>query len=303
MADAPETRREMRFACTSCGACCNRAPEVALSEAAALSDMFVFRLMFRLYDLPRTLAGQLASRAPGEGAGPGEGEGEEYYESKRLLAAFAARRSSARARHGGKIVEYTRYVIVSALALDAGAGACTALSDGRCAIYARRPLACRTVPFHYSRPEASAERDLQAFVATPGFGCDTGPGAPVVLAAGRIVDSGARLARGEAIERAGHDRRWAEAILRRLSTGAKTYALPSLREIEADAPFGATTISMHVAWRIAAEAGMIGAQACATLIAAQAAVIDRELASARWTPDARETLGGMRAEYLELLNA
>ena len=283
MADAPETRREQRFACTSCGACCNRPPEVALSEAAALADVFVFRLMFRLYELPRA------------------GSGEEFYESKRLLAAFAARRYSARARHGGKTVEYRRYVIVSALALDAGAGACTALSGGRCAIYERRPLACRTIPFHYSRPEASAERDLQAFVATPGFGCDTGPGAPVVLEAGRIVDPGALRTRGDALERAGHDRRWAEAILRRLNGGSAAYALPSLREIEADAPFGATTMSMHVAWRIAAEAGLIGAEACAALIAAQAALIDRALASAQWTSGARETLGGMRSEYLELL--
>ena len=301
MADAPETRRALRFACTSCGACCNRSPEVALSEAAALSDMFVFRLMFRLYDLPRTLAGHLASRAAA--AGPGAGESEEYYESKRLLAAFAARRHVAKARHGGKTVEYTRYVIVSALALDAGAGTCAALSDGRCAIYERRPLACRTVPFHYSRPAASAERDLQAFVGTPGFGCDTGAGAPIVLEAGRIVDPGALRARGDALARAGQDRRWAEAILRRLNGGATTYALPSLREIEADAPFGATTISMHVAWRIAAEAGLTGADECAALIAAQAAVIDRELASARWTAGARETLGEMRAEYRELLNA
>jgi Fe-S-cluster containining protein len=301
MVDAPETCRALRFACTSCGACCNRAPEVALSEAAALSDVFVFRLMFRLYDLPRTLAGYLASRATA--AGPGAGEGEEYYETKRLLAAFAGRKYSAKTRHGGKIVEYKRYVIVSALALDAGAGACTALSNGRCAIYARRPLACRTVPFHYSRPEASAERDLAAFVGTPGFDCDTGAGAPIVLEAGRIVDPGARRARGDALERAGDDRRWAEAILRRLNSNSTTYALPSLREIEADAPFGATTISMHAAWRIAADAGLIGAEACATLIAAQAAVIDRALASARWTSSARETLGEMRAEYLELLNA
>lgn len=296
MDDAPQTRRDLRFACTSCGACCNRSPQVALSEAAALSDVFVFRLMFRLYDLPRTLAGHLASRAEAAGSD------EEYYESKRLLAAFAARKYSTKRRHGGKTIEYMRYVTVSALSLDAGAGACAALSDGRCGIYARRPLACRTVPFHYSRPEASAERDLKAFVGTPGFGCDTGAGAPIVLEAGRIVDPEARRARRDAIDLAGHDRRWEEAILRRLNTGAGKQALPSLREIEADAPFGATTMSMHAAWRIAAEAGMISAQTCRTLIAAQAAVIDRELASARCSSSARETLGEMRAEYLALLN-
>jgi Fe-S-cluster containining protein len=258
--------------------------------------MFVFRLMFRLYDLPRTLAGALAS------GDAGAGSGEEYYETKRLLASFAARKYPTKRRQSGKTVDYVRYVTISALTLDSGTGACAALGDGRCGIYARRPLACRTVPFHYSRPEASAERELEAFVATPGFGCDTGAGAPVVLEAGRIVDPDACRARGEAIALAGQDRRWTEAILRRLKTGSGEHALPSLREIEADAPFGATTISMHVAWRIAAEAGVIGAAACAASIAAQAALIDRELASARWAASARETLGEMRAEYRALLN-
>jgi Fe-S-cluster containining protein len=295
MVTAPEMRRELRFACTSCGACCNRSPEVGLSEAAALSDVFVFRLMFRLYELPRTLAGQLASRAAPAGSG------EEFYESKRLLAAFAARKYAAKRRHGGKTIDYTRYVTLSALALDSGAGACAALGSGRCTVYERRPLACRTVPFHYSRPEASAEGVLAAFVGTPGFACDTSAGAPVVLEAGRIVDPEARRARGEAMELAGRDRPWAEAIMRRLNTNSGKYALPSLREIEADAPFGATTTSMHAAWQVAAEAGLIDAQACRTLIAAQAALIDRELASARCTSSARETLGDMRAEYRALL--
>jgi Fe-S-cluster containining protein len=279
----PETGGELRFACTQCGACCNRSPEVALSEAAALADVFVFRLMFRLYALPRA------------------GSGEEYYQSKRLLAAFAARKYAMKRRQGGKAVDWTSYLTISALSLDSGAGACAALGNGRCGIYQRRPLACRTVPFHYSRPEASAERDLKAFVGTPGYRCDTGAGAPVVLAAGRIVDAEARRARRDALDLAERDRRWQEAILRRLKPGAANGALPSLREIEANAPFGATTISMRVAWQIAAEAGMIGAETCRTLIAAQAAVIDRELASARCTSSARETLGEMRAEYREVL--
>src|ERR1043165_8839296 len=114
---------EMRFACTGCGACCNRSPEVALSEAAALAGGFVFRLMFRLYQLPSA------------------GSGEEYYQSKRLLAAFAARKYPARR----KSPEATNYLIVSALTLDTGGGACAALGNGRCTVYDRRPLACRTV--------------------------------------------------------------------------------------------------------------------------------------------------------------
>lgn len=281
----------MRFACTQCGACCNRSPEVELSEAGALADVFVFRLMFRLYQLPRTLAGYLESGVTSAGSSEG------FYQSKRLLALFAARKTPAKRRHGGKAIDYTNYLIISALTLDTGAGACAALAGGRCAIYHRRPLACRTVPFHYARPEALAESDLEAFVATPGYRCDTSTAAPVVLAAGRIVDSEARRAREDALALAEADRGWEEAILRRMKTGHS--ALPSLREIEADAQFGATTISMRPAWQIAAETGLIGADECRALIQAQAAVIDRELASPRCSQAARETLSQMRAEYRE----
>ena len=296
MSTAPETRREWRFACTSCGACCDRSPELLLSEAAALADIFVFRLMFRLYELPRTLAGHAASRIPVAGSA------EAFHESKRLVTAFAARRQNVKRRQGSKAVEYTRYLTISALTLDTGAGACTALSGGRCGIYERRPLACRTLPFHYSRPEASAERDLAAFVETPGHGCDTSARAPVVLEKGRIVDPEALRTRRDALELSGQDRRWQDAILRRLKSRSGSGALPGLREIESNAAFGATTVSMRVAWQIAAEAGVIGADECRTLIAAQAAVIDRELAEARGAPDALETLAEMRAEYRQLLN-
>jgi Fe-S-cluster containining protein len=284
--------REPRFACTSCGACCNRPPEVELSEAAALADVFVFRLMFRLYQLPRLHAGCR------DGQGP-----DAFYETKRLLTAFAARKYAAKRRDGGRIVEVTKYLTISALALDVGAGACAALSGGRCDIYARRPLACRTVPFHYSRPEASAGSDLAAFVATPGYRCDVTPGAPVVLAGGRIVDDQSRQARLDALALAGHDRPWKDAILRRMKSGSGTDHPPSLREVEANAPFGATTVSMRVAWQVAVEAGLLAADACTALIAAQAAVIDRTLAAADGPAGARETLGEMRTEYRALLTA
>lgn len=279
----------MRFACTQCGACCNRSPEVELSEAAALADVFVFRLMFRLYQLPRTLAGYLESGTASAGSSEG------FYQSKRLLALFAARKYPAKRRDGARAVDSTNYLIISALTLDTGAGACAALEGGRCTIYARRPLACRTVPFHYVRPEALAERDLAAFVATPGYACDTGGAAPVVLESGRIVDPEARQARSDALALAEADRRWEEAILRRMKTGNS--GLPGLREVEADAPYGATTVSMRPAWQIAAEAGVISADQCRALIAAQAAVIDRELASPRCVAAARDTLSQMRAEY------
>lgn len=271
-----EIARDLRFACTRCGACCNRSPEMALSEADALADVFVFRLMFRLYQWPHRPAGPVDA----------------HYETKRLLTAFAARKYDA--RRGS---DRTNYLMISTLTLDTGGGTCTALSAGLCGIYERRPLACRAVPFRYSRPEALAESDLAAFVGTPGFGCDTGPGAPVVLAGGRIVDPDARRTRREALDRAAHDRRWATAIARRLKPGSGTDGLPALGEIEASAAVGAMTMSMAVAWQIAAETGLLAAERYRSLLAAQLGVIDRELGAAACPPGERETLCEMRAEY------
>jgi len=281
-----------RFACTKCGACCNRSPEVELSEAAALADVFVFRLMFRHYELPRTFADYLASGMTSASSA------EQFHQKKRLLSAFAANMHSTRKRLGGKAIDITKYLTISAITVDTSSGTCSALSDGRCSIHERRPLACQTAPFHYSRAEASAERDLSAFVAASDYRCETGPSAPIVLEGGQIIDAGYRKARADALTVVERDRPWHQAIVRRMKSGS----VPSLRQVEADAAFGAITISMHVAWQIAADLGIISADECSRLIAAQAAVISRELAAARSNPSARETLSDMRAEYQQLLS-
>jgi Fe-S-cluster containining protein len=136
-----------RFACTQCGKCCDRSPEVELSEAGALADVFVFRrLMLRLYSLPT---------APERGS-----NAELFYQKKRLLTAHAASAYSKKVMRDGRAVERMHYLMISALALNTRIGSCPALEAGRCNIYNRRPLGCRTVPFHYSRPDALAERDF-----------------------------------------------------------------------------------------------------------------------------------------------
>jgi Fe-S-cluster containining protein len=247
--------------------------------------------MFRVYSLPRTLAGWLATRTRGAQSP------EAFYESKRLTAAFAVRRHPSRRRQGAKTVETIEYLVISALTLDTGAGACSALAGGRCSLYERRPLACRTLPFHYSRPEASAERDLEAFVATAGYGCETGGGAPVVLSGGRIVDRQALGTRRAALELCEQERSWHAALLRAVRTGSEAASLPSLSEIEANAAFGATTTSMRVAWEIAAGLGLIDAGRCRSLVAAQAALIERELVAGTAAPDSLATLAEMRSEY------
>jgi Fe-S-cluster containining protein len=268
-----------RFACTQCGLCCNRSPEIELSEAAALADVFVLRLMFRLLRQPRA------------------GSGEAFFQRKRFLGDYAARKRALRTRIDGRMVEESEYLVVSALTLDTGAGACGALADGRCGIYQRRPFACRTVPFHYTGVEAEAARDLAAFVATPGYRCDSGPAAPVVIEAGRIVDTDARGARAAALAAAERDRAWKDAIVRRLKAPAGL-PLPSFAQLEASAALGAVTTSMRAAWQVAVDAGLMHADEGRDLVEAQLATIERELAPGRASPESHRTLVEMRAEYL-----
>jgi Fe-S-cluster containining protein len=282
----------LRFACTLCGKCCNRPPEVELSEAAALADVFVFRLMFRLYWLPSRLRDYLtpANRTPDASA--------IFYEKKRLFGAFATRKYPVKARRDGTAVDYTKYLVVSALTIDTRPGACVALNKNRCGIYPRRPFSCRSLPFHYSRVQASAATDLKAFVDTTGYCCDTGDAAQIVVEDGRIVAPQIAAARSEAIDLAGRDRPWGEAIVRRMSAASSAnHSLPSMPQIEANAQFGATTTSMRVAWQIAADIGLIEPDECERLIELQLLAIDQELSVGACSREDRETLSEMRTEY------
>ena len=286
-----------RFTCTGCGKCCNRAPEVELGEAAALVDVFVFRLMFRLYWLPERLQdflvlGERSSNASAK-----------FYGRKRLLGEFAARKWSLKVRRDGKSVAYTKFLSLSALALDTSPGVCSALSGTLCGIYDRRPLSCRSVPLHYSRAEADADADLDAFVSTDNYRCDTGMSARIILEDGRIVAPEIEAARTEAIFMAKADRPWAEAITRRLRSGSPSSpGLPTLRDIEDNARFAATTISMRVAWQIAADAGLITQVECDRLVKLQLHAIEQSLELTSCSPDVRETLTEMEVEYRHHLN-
>lgn len=277
--------RIQRFACTQCGMCCNRPPEVALSEATKLADVFVFRMMFRLYSLPDRVSDFLALQ--------GNETAASFYGKKRLLSAFAARQYAFKDKHGGRSVPSTRYLLISALALGTVPGMCPVLRGGRCGIYDRRPLSCRSVPFHYSRSEALAEAGLDAFVKTAGYGCDTSENAAIVMQGGKIVDPAALNARSEAVETAERDKIWAQAIARRMSDGEP---LPTLQEVEANASFGALTSSMVPAWQIAADRTIISTAERERLITVQLNTIDQTDAEG-CSPDIRQTLADMRAEY------
>ena len=269
--------------------CCNRSPEVELSEAAALADVFVFRLLFRLYILPLSPERGTAS--------------ELFYQKKRLLAAHAARKYPKKVMRGGKSVERIHYLMLSALALDTRSGACAALEDARCGIYERRPLGCRTVPFHYARADALAVEDLDRFVSTPGYRCDVGNTAPMVIEGGRIVDKGSLEARAQANTVAEADSGWKEAIVRRMKQGVFAGSpLPTPNDVEEQAGFGALTVSMRVAWEIAVDAGILSVEQSDALVRAQLRTIETELANAGCAGADAETLTEMAAEYRLALN-
>jgi len=284
-----------RFACTLCGRCCDRPPELLISEAADLADTFVFRLMFRLYWLPEDLRTYLATQSGGTACSAA------FFDSRRLLGAFAARKYPVKAAIDGKRVRYTKYLMISALTVDTSRGTCPALQARRCGVYERRPSACRSVPVHYSRAEALAESAFDAFVGTPGYQCDTSDSAPAVLAGGRIVSPEFRVARADAAGIAERERSWRAAIAGRMNTDCPTAPLPRMEEVEANATAGATTVSMHAAWRIAAGAGFIAPAESTRLIQLQLGVIGRELALGRCTHETRATLTEMQAEYRDSL--
>ncbi len=271
-----------RFACTSCGQCCNRAPELELGEAAALADVFVLQLMLRIYSLPRGLADYAADL-------PRDQASAEFYQTKRLLSRFAAASWNAKVQRGSKVLDYVQYLSVSVLPLDLGIGACSALADNRCSIYPRRPLSCRAVPLHYSRPEASAARALDAFVATPGFACAVDDSAPLAIVRDRIVDPAMLSARAAAAARAAGDQPWKKAIVKAMKAGSQA-GLPTLRDVEANAQHGALSTTMALGWRVARDAGEMTQADYSAALAAQSTTIAAASAQPGLSAETRQTL-------------
>lgn len=281
---------ERRFACTRCGKCCNRAPELELGEAGDYADTFVLQLLMRIYSLPRSLADY-------ESAPPREDASAEFYESKRLLNLFAAASWNAKVRRGERVVDYVQYLSLSVLPLDLGRPECPELSGDRCGIYERRPLSCRSVPLHYSRPAAAAARDLDLFTRTPGFLCATGPEAPLVVAAGEIVDPGMLAARERAQEQARRDAPWKAALVKAMKAGA--HGLPSPRAVEAQVARGALAVSFKAALTEAANSGLLDAGEATRIAAQQVALIDRLLGASDLSADTLATLQQMRRDYAD----
>ncbi|MCC6924742.1 YkgJ family cysteine cluster protein [Novosphingobium sp.] len=268
------------FACTQCGKCCNRPPEVELGEVAGLADQFVWQVLFRQYSLPRSLADYVTPGVAREQASA------EFYESRKLLGAFAAHSWNGKTRIGDKLEERTFYLTISALPLDSGTGACSALgADGRCSIYDSRPHSCRSVPLHYSRAQPYAVADFDAFIRFETHHCDSSGSAPLLIENGQIVDPAVLAARAGALQQAEADRRWKHALLRAMRTGRPGF--PSLAQVEQYAGQGALSTPMQFGWDVAVESGLLSESDRDALLERQRAAADRLLANPAISDNAR----------------
>lgn len=256
-----------------------------------LSDQFILRLMFRLYRFPKNASDRAS-------LGLNYASKNAFLEQKRHVEHFAAHKNSIKIKSSGKVVDCDQYLVISAMPLDIPLGNCAALRDGRCGIYESRPLSCRTVPAHYSRAEALAERDFDEFTQRSGYRCDTDLSSEIILDDGRIVKPDIVDARARAVDLAISDHAWNSAILERMTSNAEEQtSLPSLKQIQDNAQRGAMTTSMRVAWQIARDSDLLDTTTYRKALHDQLRLIEKEIVIARASRDDLDTLAKMRVEY------
>jgi len=223
-----------------------------LGESLALADRFILSLLFKVHGLPRnerTEHGRKWWRTLNTRLGPGPA----LTEHRGLIETFAA------VRHVDRSRDRQLFLSLSAIVEDEHDGKCPALIDNSCSIYDRRPLTCRTVPLHYSRPPSSLAGYLDGFVGTPGYRCETSE-APEILKGNEILSVEVRDARNEALRVARSDRDWKAVLAEAMLTDASANAagLPTFDEVVANSDRGfASMVPILAAWRAAAHAGLM----------------------------------------------
>ena len=266
-----ENSETRRFACTACGQCCDHGPEMELGEATALADRLVTSVIFKAHSIPLDERSERAvewwreqgSRIPLRSA---------FAEKRRHLRSFSSRRRSER-KNGREV-----YLTISAAVNDYGGSGCPALVSSRCSIYDRRPLTCRTVPMHYSRPPSVLRDYLDTFTATPGYECDT-TNSPVILQGNDIISPELRGYRDRAVALAKADRPWKEHMLSLMDNpdAARRSELPTYEAVLNNTDNGyATMLPMIVAWRVAENAGLIASDDLKSLCIKQLELLQRE---------------------------
>jgi Fe-S-cluster containining protein len=259
--------RVRRFACTSCGKCCDAGPEMELSEATALADKFILSLCLGVWRFPLLSSSDQRARWPGIDEAALE-------DARRHIGIFSVRDETDSAR------AQSVHLTISAAPIDRQQGQCPALVDKRCSIYESRPNACRAVPLHFTQPLSQLGPTLDRFVRMPGHLCDTSAGAPVLLSGGRVMDPEILQARADALILVKANQGWKNELLALMDDAdvARAAGLPSyetvLRQAEAG---GRVTMSMLVAWRVARNVGIISPVVFVEACERQIALLKEEL--------------------------
>jgi Fe-S-cluster containining protein len=246
-----------------------------LGEAASLADKFMMSVLFKVHSLPLSdrsgWAGQWwrnqQSRLP---LRPSLDEG------RRHLGQFAARRQVDKSR------DRQLFLDITATVNDDGRGQCPALAGGICSIYDVRPLTCRTVPMHYSRPPSTLQSYLDGFTSTPDYGCDTTDSAPVLLDGNRVIDAQIQADREKAALQARQDRRWKARIVAMMDDDfqADSVDLPTYAAVINNSDGGhATLLPMIVAWRVAVIDGSLSQEAFRAICENQARLFKNAIAA------------------------
>lgn len=270
-----------------------------LGEATALADKFVTRVIFKLHSLPLYEHGKRA-RLWWKGQGGGLSVRKALDEARQHLAHFSVRDDVDKAR--GRSLHLT----ISALTMDREKGRCPALANNCCSVYQSRPLTCRTVPLHYSRPPSTLPTYLDHFVSTPGYHCRISAEAAVVLKGGMVDHPSLQQARQDAVAMAEADRDWKKEVVALMSNPdqARAVGLPSYETVlrNSDAG-GASLVSMIAAWRVAKRVGMLSSGQFDEVCRSQSRLLRTEIACCA-DPDLSAGFQDMLAEYdIEAANA
>ena len=248
-------QRDRHFSCTMCGKCCNRSPEVELTETINLSSDFVFWLCFSTSELPLSIKDWIRTHGRLDA-------------DQRDLAAFIARRQlldeqssirfTGRSSSWSEAERVRKYVRISALTLDLQSGRCSKLVNKQCGIYDRRPHTCRTVPVHYQLSDPELEPAFDKFASIESFECDTSQHSPMILKNGRLVTEEFARERVAGQTRCYEDKAWREAIAQCILRGEdKTRKLPSIEEIKGSSCLKVLLVPIHLAWQIGVDIGVI----------------------------------------------
>ena len=275
-------QKDRNFACTMCGKCCNRSPEVELTETLDLSGDFVFWLCFSLSELPLSIKEWTRTQRR---HGADQRDLAAFIAKRRLLDKQSPIQFTGRSGSWADAERVRKYVRISALTVDLEFGRCSKLVNKQCSIYDRRPHTCRTVPFHYQVSDLELEPAFENFVGVEAFECDTSEHAPKILENGRLASE--RFAFERTVGRAafGKEETWRNEIAQRVLRGTDpTGKLPSLQDIKGSSCLNVLLVPICLAWQVGRDIGVLDEKLYRRSIERQVSLIEALLSRDAGSP-------------------